>query len=95
MACSWTALARCHHGLPAGCPAAGQIRTAIAQSAGWLVTRPAISSGSTATSVRSTSSASGNNGSTRRSSTAAGVIRSRRRVIWNHHPSPPPIATGT
>ena len=43
-------------GLPAGRPADGQIRTAMAQSAGWLVTRPTISSGSTATSVRSASS---------------------------------------
>ena len=32
MPCSWIALARCHHGLPAGRPAAGQIRTAIAQA---------------------------------------------------------------
>jgi hypothetical protein len=80
---------------PAGRPADGQIRTAIARSAGWLVTRPAISSGSTATSVRSASSASGNSGSTRRCSSAADVIHRRRGVIWNHHPSPPPVATGT
>ena len=73
----------------------GQIRTAMTQSAGWLLTRPAIRSGSTAVSARSAPSPSGNSGSTRRCSSVSWVIQIRRRVIWNNQPPAAAAATGT
>ena len=64
---------------PPGAPTDGQIRTAMAQSAGCPVMRAMIRSGSTAASLRSAPSPSGISGSTRRISSVASVTQRTRR----------------